>query len=193
MIPKPENPKKKRRKITKKRRSKIDTPTKKEKMDACDELWSLIIKGRAGNVSELSGKGGALHAHHLFGKSSLRLRYDLDNGIACTQGEHKFGFHHASRAADYMDKAAKIRDFEAIRALKRFKCTTDLDGIWIWLAALYWTMRDDAQITRKPGRRMSPRMRARLEKLRGLRVAVPQEWRHTANNTIESENRSNAE
>ena len=64
-----------------------------------DKLWAEIIKKRAGYKSELSGKGKKegieIAAHHIYGKSNLRLRYDLQNGI-CLENykEHLWGVHN---------------------------------------------------------------------------------------------------
>jgi hypothetical protein len=61
----------------------------------CLDLWFEIIKRRAQYRSELSytpgrqiGGDAILNAHHIFGKKTNRLAFDLDNGICITQGEH---------------------------------------------------------------------------------------------------------
>ena len=90
-----------------------------------DELWSKIIKLRAGNKSELSGKTESLQSHHIKGKSCFRLRWELDNGICLTAGEHFFGIHHQGRMKEYESKikAVKGQDiFERLEKLKNEKC-----------------------------------------------------------------------
>lgn len=68
----------------------------------CDALWRDIIKERSGWRSEVSGECGSysdngkvigLEAHHIVGKPTYSLRYDLDNGICLTTKEHIFGVH----------------------------------------------------------------------------------------------------
>jgi len=72
----------------------------------CDELWSKIVKYRAGNKSEYSGKNESLNAHHIFGKSNYRLRYELDNGICLTKGEH-FYIAHVQGKKHLVEKLVK--------------------------------------------------------------------------------------
>jgi hypothetical protein len=68
-------------------------PKKKTLKQECDVLWSKCIHARAGGRSELTGKPGTLHAHHIEHKGNYRLRFELQNGIALTAGEHRFGVH----------------------------------------------------------------------------------------------------
>lgn len=71
-----------------------------------DELWSYAVKLRAGFKSELSGKTEGLNSHHILGKSTHRLRWDIDNGICITNGEHKFIAHGSqSRSVKFLDWA----------------------------------------------------------------------------------------
>ena len=62
----------------------------------CDKIWSDIIKIKAGNKSEISGRSdGALTAHHVHGKGSYALRYDIRNGICLDNAhEHIYGVHN---------------------------------------------------------------------------------------------------
>ncbi len=65
----------------------------------CDELWKECVKIKAGYRSEISGRskdqGFIMGAHHVFGKVSNALRYDLRNGICLdNNGEHINGVHN---------------------------------------------------------------------------------------------------
>ena len=108
----------------------------------CDDLWAECIKARAGYVSELSGKEGRqiggpsiLHAHHMFGKSSYRLRYELRNGIALTAGEHTFGVHHQGRreAVEERIRLKRGEDWEYCSGLSKHPGKTDLKMVLIFL------------------------------------------------------------
>lgn len=71
--------------------------TKSQSLKAyCDKLWTEIIKIKAGNKSEISGRSdGALGAHHVHGKGSYALRYDIRNGICLDNShEHIYGVHN---------------------------------------------------------------------------------------------------
>ena len=82
------------------------TPIRKE----CDKLWSEIILKKAGYKSEIHpfhiGKqiGGdhTLVAHHIARKPNFRLRYETDNGICLTTGEHHYGIH-GSQEEKYLE------------------------------------------------------------------------------------------
>ena len=74
----------------------------------CDKLWSECIKARAGYKSEISNKTEKLHSHHIMGKPNLSLRYDLDNGICLTAGEHFFGIHNQGRMFQYLERIKAV-------------------------------------------------------------------------------------
>lgn len=94
----------------------------------CDELWADIIKARAGYKSEYSGKLGkkaggdeVLNAHHIVGKPNHRLRYDFDNGICLTGGEHKFIAHHTGRQEMFRERVKQIKGediYDRLNALR---------------------------------------------------------------------------
>lgn len=68
-------------------------------------LWSKIIRLRAGNKCEMSGltssDGHILQSHHLFQVSSNRcFKYDLNNGICLTQGQHAYAKNSPHRTTE---------------------------------------------------------------------------------------------
>jgi hypothetical protein len=75
------------------KRKKSDKTLRIERLD---KLWSQIIKLRADGKSELSGEwhGDVIQAHHVYGKKTNALRYDLRNGIALAKKEHIYGIHN---------------------------------------------------------------------------------------------------
>lgn len=102
----------------------------------CDRLWAECIKARAGWKSELSGKTEGLNAHHLRGKSSYALRYNLDNGICCTNGEHFYGFHHTERRVTFEERVKALRGaeiFEKLESLKHYPGKVDLGMVRVYL------------------------------------------------------------
>lgn len=78
-----------------------------------DNIWAECVKARACQASEYSRKtrdeGHQLHAHHIIGKSTHALRWDLDNGICLTGGEHKFIAHGDTRRAEIFKDWALTR------------------------------------------------------------------------------------
>lgn len=111
--------------------------------DQCEDIWKEIIKKKAGYKSELSGKEGTqigginiICAHHIGGKANYRLRFEIDNGICLTNGEHSFGIHNADRSEDYREriKLVKGRDiYKRMLRLKREHSKTDLKLVKIYL------------------------------------------------------------
>lgn len=83
--------------------------------------WKVLIKARAGFKSELSDGTDGLTSHHIAGKPCDELRFSLDNGICCTMGEHKYGYHHTGRAEQYRQRTRILRGndiYERLEAIK---------------------------------------------------------------------------
>ena len=122
---------------------KITAKRLKDLKKDCDKLWAEIIKKRAGYKSELSGKPGkqaggdnVLNAHHIFGKPNFRLRYELDNGICVTNGEHNFGIHNAGNAEEYREKIIRkigIERWSRLAELKRDNGKTSIQLTKLYL------------------------------------------------------------
>jgi len=63
--------------------------TERQKLkDQLDKLWAILVKQRAGYKCERSGKIAYLNSHHVFSKSNLSVRWDLDNGVCLNAGWH---------------------------------------------------------------------------------------------------------
>ena len=93
--------------------------------NATEELefyWKVLIKAMADFKSEISGGTDGLTAHHIAGKPCDALRYELLNGVCCTSGEHKFGYHNTGRVEQYREITKKLRGegvFEKLQEIKR--------------------------------------------------------------------------
>ena len=100
------------------------TPIRKE----CDKLWSEIILKKAGYMSEIPpfhmGKqiGGdhTLVAHHIARKPNFRLRYEIENGICLTTGEHHYGIH-GSQEEKYRELIKRIKGEDIYDRMLLFK------------------------------------------------------------------------
>lgn len=112
----------------------------------CDNIWSEIIKRKAGYRSELSGVLGRkvgglaiLTSHHIVGKPNYRLRYELKNGICLINGnEHIFGVHNkydpvkSKKYQDLIIEKTGKDNYEWLLTLRRDK-KSDLKLIEIYL------------------------------------------------------------
>ena len=65
--------------------------SKKTMRKKCDILWSKLV--RANGECVMCGKPGPLNAHHIQGRTSLAVRYNLENGLCLCVGCH-FIAHH---------------------------------------------------------------------------------------------------
>ena len=109
----------------------------------CDDLWADLIKAKAGYKSEYSGKLGKkaggeeiLHSHHIVGKPNFRLRYELDNGISLTAGEHKFIAHHTGRQEMFRVRVKEIKGqdiYEKLNLLSRGISKVDYKTMFLYL------------------------------------------------------------
>ena len=69
-----------------------------------DRLWRTVVVMRAGHQCEMTGKlggegrGHALNAHHIFGRSNYSVRWDINNGACLTAGMHTLTRHSAHKA-----------------------------------------------------------------------------------------------
>lgn len=111
-------------------KTKSRRPTVKE----LDKLWSECIKARAGYVSEYSGKTENLNSHHLHGKPTYRLRFELDNGVCITGGEHKFIAHDTFKSEGFKKWAMNLRGFDNDKAMSMNRAGgTDMFAVQIYL------------------------------------------------------------
>lgn len=69
-----------------------------------DDLWSLLIRVKAGNMCEFCGKVGILNSHHIYSRSNKSIRWDEQNGICLCVTHHTFGNFSAHKApTDFID------------------------------------------------------------------------------------------
>ncbi len=99
------------------------------KKDPAMELWSQLVKIRAGYKCEYSADKHTpkLNSHHIYGKRIKSTRYDPDNGICLCVGHHK-GYKmspHLSPSA-FTDWLKEYRGQEWHDNLMRKAMTLDL-------------------------------------------------------------------
>lgn len=71
---------------------------KKPTKTSLDNLWSKIVKIRAGNKCEVCGKTDGLNSHHIFSRSNHSTRWDVQNGVCLCVSHHVFGNFSAHKA-----------------------------------------------------------------------------------------------
>lgn len=71
---------------------------KKPSIKKLDSLWSTLIKLRAGKACEICGNRDRPNAHHIFSRSNMATRWDIDNGICLCVSHHVFGNFSAHKA-----------------------------------------------------------------------------------------------
>jgi len=53
-----------------------------------DEVWSKLVKLKAGNRCEYCGKSNNLNSHHIFSRAKRSTRWDPTNGISLCVAHH---------------------------------------------------------------------------------------------------------
>lgn len=73
------------------------TKKRKSLLKICDELWSKLVKIRAGFRCEYCWRKDHLNSHHIFSRNNRATRFLLENGICLCVGCHtmssKFSAH----------------------------------------------------------------------------------------------------
>ena len=71
---------------------------RKKLRDQLDKLWAILVKLQVGGKCERCGSTEHLNSHHIFSRSNLSVRWDLDNGVCLCVGHHTFGRWSAHKA-----------------------------------------------------------------------------------------------
>jgi hypothetical protein len=102
--------------------SKRKTFTKIKK-NHIDRLWMIFIKLRAQEKCEYCGKTEHLNSHHIFSRSNMGMRWDIDNGVCLCVGHHVFGLFSAHKApldfAEWLKEKRGNEWFERLRVKSR--------------------------------------------------------------------------
>ena len=64
-----------------------------ETLKECDQLWSKLIRKRAGGRCEKCGSTKIVQAHHIIPRTNYNLRHDPENGVALCKRDHLFWSH----------------------------------------------------------------------------------------------------
>ena len=106
----------------------------KPKVKDLDKLWSTAVKLRAKMKSEYKDIGDTnLHAHHIIGKSTHSLRWNLDNGVCVTGGQHFYAAHVQGRSQAFKDWALKHRGVTEEQLKLTSRNRVDLFGMKLYL------------------------------------------------------------
>lgn len=101
-------------KLPKKDIKKINNAKKRLEKD-CDNLWSKIIKHKAGWKCEKCGRDGlGLNSHHIFSRRFKNTRWDLDNGICLCVACHFMAHQRSIEFAEWIIKSKK-NQYEKIK------------------------------------------------------------------------------
>lgn len=93
---------------------------KTPKQNNVDNLWSEIVKTRAGNKCEYCGIERSLNSHHIFSRSNHSVRWDVNNGICLCASHHLLGNFSAHKAPlEFADWIKEKRGEEWYDNLKR--------------------------------------------------------------------------
>jgi hypothetical protein len=68
----------------------VSKRTRKSVRASCDRLWAQLVKARAGGRCERCETAGRLEAHHCMGRTDMRLRFEVRNGVALHHQCHRW-------------------------------------------------------------------------------------------------------
>lgn len=89
-------------------------PTKSKLIKKLDKIVSLIIRSKG--HSDKSGKADNLQDCHIFSRSCMSTRWDLDNHICLTAGEHLFWAHkNPIEFTEWVKGFLGLEKYEALR------------------------------------------------------------------------------
>ena len=85
-----------------------------------DDAWSKLVKLRAGLKCEYCGSTSRqLHSHHLYTRSRLSTRWDVENGISLCATHHVLGNFSAHKSPrefnEWLDQYKGIEFMDRIR------------------------------------------------------------------------------
>lgn len=106
--------------------------TQKSVRDACDRLWSQIVRSRgACERCERTAAEGVLHAHHAYSRRNFRLRFEPRNGVCLCYRCHRWAegypilfteWFRENRAGDVAFLAAEHRAGTVRRTMADYLC-----------------------------------------------------------------------
>lgn len=109
--------------------------------DQCQDLWSELIKAKAGYNCEISGEPASkkvLNSHHINGKKTNYMRFLVGNGICITSGWH-LKAHSSSfkEREEFLKELKRVRGDDIIERLKFWdkikRKKTDLKAVKAYL------------------------------------------------------------
>jgi hypothetical protein len=68
---------------------------------ACDRLWSQLVRASAGHRCERCLIPGRLEAHHAYGRTNHRLRWESRNGVSLCHACHRWAEHFPLEFTDW--------------------------------------------------------------------------------------------
>lgn len=122
--------------------------TPKSVKESCDTLWAKAVKHRAGHRCEHCGSRPsspvAFHAHHVYGRTDHRMRFDLRNGCALCWTCHRWAEEMPLEFAAWFtsarpDDVPYLQDLRAMGVIHR-----DMAAYLSLEAELKWHLETDA-------------------------------------------------
>lgn len=106
--------------------------------DRCDDLWSELVKMRAGFKCEVCQRKDTLNSHHIYSRANHAVRHDPDNGVCLCVSHHTFNSRFSAHLtpADFIDWITEKRGKEWLTAL-RIRAKSSIGRIDFKLMALY--------------------------------------------------------
>jgi hypothetical protein len=93
-------------------------PKRSKIIKDCDKLWSKVVRQRDGNECVIEGcHADSCHAHHVFSRKNISVRFDISNGISLCF-KHHFHWAHTNyeEFRDFIIGWMGKKEFELLKA-----------------------------------------------------------------------------
>lgn len=117
---------KKTKKRSKQRTNKLPVLNNRTLENRLDEVWSKLVKAKAGYVCEYCEKPNTLNSHHLYSRAKKSVRWDTDNGICLCVAHHvgnSFSAHKTS-----LEFTEWVNDYKGKKFMERLKIKSHNTG-----------------------------------------------------------------
>ena len=100
----------------------------------CDDLWSEIVKLKAGYKCEKCGKGKpdvVLNSHHIITRERKSTRWHVSNGVCLCFHDHFYWAHVDTEG--FREWCQKIRDYDDLNFRRKMPFKLDYMAIKLYL------------------------------------------------------------
>lgn len=93
-----------------------------------DDIWSQLVKLRAGNKCEVCGSTQHLNSHHIYSRAKMSVRWNVENGICLCVGHHVGTSFSAHKTP--LDFINWLIGYKSNDYLRKLEITSNMSSKW---------------------------------------------------------------